>query len=307
MRDPQAGEVLLKVRACGVCRTDLHLIDGELPDPTLPVVPGHEIVGELVASGAGVDWPLGTRLGVSWLGSTCGHCEFCLRGQENLCNFAKFTGYQLDGGYSQYVLANANYCFELPAALDDAHAAPLLCAGLIGYRSWRFASDARRLGIYGFGAAAHILAQVARWHGQEVYAFTRPGDVESQRFALALGVDWAGDSDTSPPELLDAAIIFAPVGALVVSALKSLRKGGSVICGGIHMSDLPAMPYSLLWGERLIRSVANLTRRDGLEFLELAAKVPVRTQVQTFPLPQANDALTYLREGRLNGAAVFVP
>ena len=307
MRDPQAGEVLLKVRACGVCRTDLHLIDGELPDPTLPVVPGHEIVGELVASGAGVDWPLGTRLGVSWLGSTCGHCEFCLRGQENLCNFAKFTGYQLDGGYSQYVLANANYSFELPAALDDAHAAPLLCAGLIGYRSWRFASDARRLGIYGFGAAAHILAQVARWHGQEVYAFTRPGDVESQRFALALGVDWAGDSDTSPPELLDAAIIFAPVGALVVSALKSLRKGGSVICGGIHMSDLPAMPYSLLWGERLIRSVANLTRRDGLEFLELAAKVPVRTQVQTFPLPEANDALTYLREGRLNGAAVLVP
>jgi propanol-preferring alcohol dehydrogenase len=305
--DAGPGQVLLKVRACGVCRTDLHVVDGELPDTRLPIVPGHEIVGEVVDCGAGIELPVGARLGVPWLGFTCGQCEFCQRGEENLCDRALFTGYQLDGGYAEYVVADARYCFELPDALDDAHAAPLLCAGLIGYRSWRFVQDARRLGIYGFGAAAHIVAQVARWHGQDVYAFTRPGDADAQGFANSLGAAWAGDSDRAPPELLDAAIIFAPVGALIPTALKALRKGGALVCGGIHMSDVPSMPYSLLWGERSIRSVANLTRRDGTEFLSLAGKIPVRTQIQTFALSEANLALQRLRDGQLSGAAVLVP
>lgn len=305
--DPGRGQVLLKVRACGVCRTDLHVVDGELPNIPLPIVPGHEIVGEVVASAADVSLRAGTRLGVPWLGFTCGECEFCRRGEENLCDRARFTGYQLDGGYAEHVLADARYCFELPDVFDDAHAAPLLCAGLIGFRSWRFVRDARRLGIFGFGAAAHIVAQVASSHGQDVYAFTRPGDVDAQRFALSLGARWAGNSDEPPPESLDAAIIFAPVGALVPAALKILRKGGTLICGGIHMSDIPTMPYALLWGERSIRSIANLTRQDGVEFLEIAARIPVHTHVETFALRDANVALDRLRSGQLSGAAVLVP
>jgi propanol-preferring alcohol dehydrogenase len=303
----QPGQVLLRVRACGVCRTDLHVVDGDLPFPGAPLVPGHEIVGEVVSQGEGVGIPLGTRLGVPWLGYTCGQCEFCLRGEENLCDRARFTGYHLDGGYAEHVVADARYCFELPPSIDDAHAAPLLCAGLIGYRSWRFARDAHRLGIYGFGAAAHIVAQIARWHGQEIYAFTRPGDSNAQHFAAELGAHWTGGSDRQPPAALDAAIIFAPIGALVPAALRALRKGGTLVCGGIHMSDIPAMPYSLLWGERSIRSVANLTRRDGVEFLELAGRIPVETQVTTFALAAANEALDRLRKGALTGAAVLLP
>lgn len=304
---PQPGQLLLRVSACGVCRTDLHVVEGDLPFLGSPLVPGHEIVGEVVAQGDAVSVPLGTRLGVPWLGYTCGQCEFCLRGEENLCDRARFTGYHLDGGYAEHVVADARYCFELPPQIDDTHAAPLLCAGLIGYRSWRFARDAQRLGIYGFGAAAHIVAQVARWHGQEIYAFTRPGDVSAQQFALKLGASWAGDSDRAPPVQLDAAIIFASVGALVPAALRALRKGGILVCGGIHMSDLPAMPYSLLWGERMIRSVANLTRRDGVEFLALAGRIPVETHVETFALAAANEALARLRNGALTGAAVLLP
>jgi len=303
----QPGQVLLRVRACGVCRTDLHVVDGDLPFLGAPLVPGHEIVGEVIAQGAGISIPLGTRLGVPWLGYTCGQCKFCLLGEENLCDRARFTGYHLDGGYAEHVVADARYCFELPPSIDDTHAAPLLCAGLIGYRSWRFARDAHRLGIYGFGAAAHIVAQIARWHGQEIYAFTRPGDADGQQFASELGAHWIGGSDQQPPEDLDAAIIFAPVGALVPLALRALRKGGTLVCGGIHMSDIPAMPYSLLWGERSIRSVANLTRRDGVEFLELAGRIPVETQVETFALAAANDALDRLRRGALTGAAVLLP
>jgi alcohol dehydrogenase, propanol-preferring len=304
---PQPGQLLLHVRACGVCRTDLHVVDGDLPFLGVPLVPGHEIVGEVVAQGGGVNVPLGTRLGVPWLGYSDGQCEFCLRGEENLCDRAQFTGYHLDGGYADHVVADARYCFELPPAIDDVHAAPLLCAGLIGYRSWRFARDAQRLGIYGFGAAAHIVAQVARWHGQEIYAFTRPGDAHAQEFASHLGACWTGGSDQLPRVKLDAAIIFAPVGALVPLALRALRKGGTLVCGGIHMSDVPAMPYSLLWGERSIRSVANLTRRDGLEFLALAGRIPVETRVETFPLAEANEALGRLRSGALTGAAVLLP
>jgi propanol-preferring alcohol dehydrogenase len=304
---PQPGQLLLRVRACGVCRTDLHVVDGELPFRGSPLVPGHEIVGEVVAQGDGVSVPLGTRLGVPWLGWTCGQCTFCLRGEENLCDRARFTGYSLDGGYAEHVVADARYCFELPQGIDDAHAAPLLCAGLISYRSWRFARDAQRLGIYGFGAAAHIVAQVAKWHGQEIYAFTRPGDTSAQQFALQLGATWAGGSDQPAPVALDAAIIFASVGALVPLALRALRKGGTLVCGGIHMSDIPSMPYSLLWGERTIRSVANLTRRDGLEFLALAGRIPVQTHVETFALADANDALARLRSGTLTGAAVLLP
>jgi propanol-preferring alcohol dehydrogenase len=303
----QPGQVLLRVRACGVCRTDLHVVDGDLPFLGAPLVPGHEIVGEVIAQGAGISIPLGTRLGVPWLGYTCGQCKFCLLGEENLCDRARFTGYHLVGGYAEHVVADARYCFELPPSIDDTHAAPLLCAGLIGYRSWRFARDAHRLGIYGFGAAAHIVAQIARWHGQEIYAFTRPGDADAQQFASELGAHWIGGSDQQPPEDLDAAIIFAPVGALVPLALRALRKGGTLVCGGIHMSDIPAMPYSLLWGERSIRSVANLTRRDGVEFLELAGRIPVETQVETFALAAANDALDRLRRGALTGAAVLLP
>ncbi len=307
VQEPGPGQVLLAVRACGVCRTDLHVTDGELPNVPLPIVPGHEIVGEVVACGPGVSLSPGTRLGVPWLGYTCGQCEFCLRDEENLCDHARFTGYQLDGGYAKHVVADARYCFELPDRFDDLHVAPLLCAGLIGYRSWRFAKNAHRLGIYGFGAAAHIVAQVARSHGQDIYAFTRPGDLAAQRFASSLGARWVGDSDRPPPDPLDAAIIFAPVGALVPAALKALRKGGGLICGGIHMSDVPAMPYSLLWGERSIRSVANLTRRDGIEFLEIAGKIPLEVEVQPFPLSDANVALERLRAGKLTGAAVLIP
>jgi propanol-preferring alcohol dehydrogenase len=307
LRAPARGQVLLKIRACGVCRTDLHVVDGELPDPRLPIVPGHEIVGEVVACADDVTWKLGTRLGVPWLGYTCGVCRFCRNDQENLCDGARFTGYQLDGGYAEYVIADARYCFELPDSLDDVHVAPLLCAGLIGYRSLRMAGEAQRLGIYGFGAAAHIVAQVARSRGQEIYAFTRPGDLTAQTFASGLGAHWVGDSDSAPPELLDAAIIFAPIGGLVPLALRALRKGGTLVCGGIHMSDIPAMAYALLWGERTIRSVANLTRRDGIEFMKLAASIPIQTHVQTFTLGEANVALERLRSGALSGAAVLVP
>lgn len=304
---PQAGQILLKVRACGVCRTDLHLLDGELPDARLPVVPGHEIVGEVVACGVGVDWPRGTRFGVPWLGFTCGKCVFCVSGQENLCDAALFTGCQLDGGYAEHVVADARFCFELPSNIDDAHAAPLLCAGLIGYRSLRMTGDAQRIGIFGFGAAAHIVTQVARWQGRQIYAFTRPGDTVAQAFSLQMGACWAGDSAASAPVLLDAAIIFAPVGDLVPLALRALRKGGVLVCGGIHMSDIPTFPYSLLWGERVLRSVANLTRRDGLEFLEMAARIPITTSIETFALSDANTALDRLRSGQLSGAAVLLP
>lgn len=304
---PQSGQVLIRVRACGVCRTDLHVVDGELPEQPLPIIPGHETVGEVIECGSEVTLSHGMRVGVPWLGYTCGACAFCMSGRENLCDGARFTGYQLDGGYAEHVVADARYCFELPSTFDDAHAAPLLCAGLIGYRSWRMVGDAPRLGIFGFGAAAHIVAQLARWRGQEVYAFTRPGDISAQRFARRLGVIWAGDCDSSPPVLLDAAIIFAPVGALVPLALRSLRKGGTVVCGGIHMSEVPAFPYALLWGERVVRSVANLTRQDGREFLELAARIPVRTQVEVFPLADANLALAQLRGGQISGAAVLIP
>lgn len=304
---PGTGQVLLKVRACGVCRTDLHLIDGDLPEPRLPIVPGHEIVGEVIARGEGVAWQIGARLGVPWLGYACGVCAFCSSGRENLCEQARFTGYQIDGGYAEHTLADARYCFELPNAIDDLHAAPLLCAGLIGYRSWRMAGDARRLGLFGFGAAAHIVAQVGRARDQEIYAFTRPGDLKAQRFALDLGARWAGDSDASPPVLLDAAIIFAPLGELVPFALKALQKGGTLVCGGIHMTDIPRMPYSLLWGERVIRSVANLTRTDGHEFLQLASTIPITTHVEAFALSDANLALQSLRSGQLIGAAVLVP
>jgi propanol-preferring alcohol dehydrogenase len=304
---PKEGQLLLKVRACGVCRTDLHVVDGDLPTVRAPIVPGHEIVGTVLACGAGVTIPQGTRLGVPWLGYTCGQCEFCARGQENLCDGALFTGYHLDGGYAEHVVADARYCFPLPSGIDDAHAAPLLCAGLIGYRSWRLASDAQRLGIYGFGAAAHIVAQIARWRSQDLYAFTRPGDTAAQHFASGLGACWVGDSDATPPVPLDAAIIFAPVGSLVPLALQALRKGGTLICGGIHMSVIPPLPYSLLWGERTIRSVANLTRRDGEEFLALAGQIPVRTHIETMPLSAANVALGRLRAGQLSGAAVLIP
>lgn len=304
---PGPGHVLLKVGACGVCRTDLHLVDGELPEARLPIVPGHEIVGTVVACGDQVQFSRGARLGVPWLGYTCGSCDYCLRGQENLCDRAAFTGYQLDGGYAEHVVADARYCFELPAALDDAHAAPLLCAGLIGFRSWRMVEQAQHLGIYGFGAAAHLIAQVATHKGQSVYAFTRPGDVVAQQFARQLGASWAGGSDTRPGVPLDAAIIFAPVGALVPAALRAVRKGGSVICGGIYMSDIPSVPYSLLWGERLVRSVANLTRLDAKEFLVLAAKIGIRPQIEAIPLNLANEALERLRAGVLSGAAVLIP
>lgn len=282
-------------------------MDGELPDARLPIVPGHEIVGEVIARGDGVDWPIGARLGVAWLGYTCGECEFCSSGRENLCDVARFTGYQIDGGYAEHVVADARYCFGLPTGLDDAHAAPLLCAGLIGYRSLRMAGDARRLGIFGFGAAAHIVAQVALARGQEVYAFTRPGDVTAQSFASQLGVHWAGGSDSAPPVSLDAAVIFAPVGNLIPTALRTLRKGGTLVCGGIHMSDVPSFPYSLLWGERVIRSVANLTRQDGIEFLQVAATIGIKPRIVTFPLAQANEAMGRLRSGALSGAAVLIP
>ena len=305
---PGRGEVLIQVAACGVCRTDLHVVDGELKDPTLPIVPGHEIVGRVAGLGQGVErFRLGERVGVPWLGWSCGECRFCCAGRENLCPKARFTGYQIDGGYQEYAVADARFCFPIAGEAGDAEAAPLLCAGLIGYRSLVMAGDARNLGIYGFGAAAHIVAQVARHQGRRVFAFTRAGDDAAQAFARDLGAVWAGASEESPPETLDAAIIFAPVGALVPLALKAVEKGGTVVCGGIHMSDIPSFPYELLWGERRICSVANLTRRDGEEFLALAPKIPVQTEIETFPLAQANEALARLREGRLRGAAVLVP
>jgi len=306
--EPAAEQVLIKVHACGVCRTDLHVVDGDLAGGRLPIVPGHEIVGVVAEIGAAVKrFRIGDRVGVPWLGYTCGTCSYCASGRENLCDNARFTGYHLDGGYAEYTLADQRYCFALPAEYDDVSAAPLLCAGLIGYRSLVMAGDAKRLGIYGFGAAAHIVAQVARHQEREVYAFTRPGDVEAQKFACGLGAVWAGDSTAMPPEPLDAAIIFAPVGALVPQALRATRKGGTVVCAGIHMSDIPAFPYDVLWGERSIKSVANLTRRDGEEFLKLAPRVPVRTSTETFDLAQANEALARLRDGKITGAAVLVP
>ncbi|MET0216604.1 MAG: zinc-dependent alcohol dehydrogenase family protein [Burkholderiales bacterium] len=305
--EPGFGQVLVRVHACGVCRTDLHVVDGDLAHPKLPLVPGHEIVGTVHALGAGVEqFAIGQRVGVPWLGYTCGRCDYCRAGRENLCDAARFTGYDLDGGYAEYTVADAHYCFSLPASYSDAQAAPLLCAGLIGYRSLVMAGDARRLGIYGFGAAAHIIAQVAAWQGREVFAFTRPADAESQRFALDLGAKWAGDSTLAPPEPLDAALIFAPVGALVPAALRATVKGGTVVCAGIHMSEIPAFAYEILWGERSVRSVANLTRRDAEEFLALAPKVPVRTEVECLPLSEANEALGRLAQGRLRGAAVLV-
>ncbi len=302
---PGPGQVLLKVRACGICRTDLHLVDGELPEPKLPIVPGHQIVGVVMEAGAGVERPrVGDRVGVPWLGWTCGECVYCRTGRENLCDRARFTGYQIDGGYADYTTADSRFCFPIPEGYPDLHAAPLLCAGLIGYRCLQMAGEARRLGIYGFGSAGHILIQVARHRGQSVYAFTRPGDEEAQSFARELGADWVGPSDALPPEPLDAAIIFAPAGELVPAALRAVAKGGTVVCGGIHMSDIPSFPYSILWGERVLRSVANLTRADGEEFLRLAPTIPVRSQVRVYPLEQANEALDDLREGRLRGSGV---
>jgi propanol-preferring alcohol dehydrogenase len=305
---PGRGELLIKVHACGVCRTDLHVADGELTGGKLPVIPGHEIVGEVVENGAGAErFAPGTRVGVPWLGYTCGACAYCASGRENLCDSARFTGYHIDGGYAEYAVADQRYCFALPPQYDDTAAAPLLCAGLIGYRALLMAGDGERLGIYGFGAAAHIVAQVARYQRRRIFAFTRPGDEEGQRFARKLGAAWAGDSTAKPPEELDAAIIFAPAGPLVVYALRAVAKGGIVVCAGIHMSDIPAFPYAILWEERVIRSVANLTRRDGEEFLALAPRVPVRTTVEPFALAAANEALTRLRAGRITGAAVLVP
>jgi alcohol dehydrogenase, propanol-preferring len=304
---PGAGQVLIRVHACAVCRTDLHVVDGELTKPKLPLIPGHEIVGTVVQSDPGVArFKTGDRVGAPWLGWTCGECSYCRSGHENLCDLAKFTGYTLDGGYAEYTVADQRYCFPIPSYYSDAKAAPLLCAGLIGYRSLVKAGEGRRLGIYGFGAAAHIVAQVARYQQREIYAFTRPGDQDAQRFALSLGAVWAGGSNESPPEQLDAAIIFAPAGELVPHALRAVGKGGPVVCGGIHMSDIPSFPYSILWEERSICSVANLTRRDGEEFFMLAPKVPVRTEVQTFRLEDANEALTRLRAGQIKGAAVLV-
>jgi propanol-preferring alcohol dehydrogenase len=304
---PGPGQLLIRVAYCGVCRTDLHIVDGELSPAKGLLIPGHEIAGIVVGTGAeGPGIRVGDRVGVPWLGYTCGECRFCRHSQENLCDHARFTGFTLDGGFAEYVVADRRYCFPLPAAFEDSQAAPLLCAGLIGYRSYRMAgSDAQALGIYGFGAAAHIIAQVAVRQGRRVYAFTRPGDVAAQQFAVALGASWAGDSTALPPEQLDASIIFAPVGSLLPAALRATRKGGTVVCGGIHMSDIPSFPYSLLWEERTIRSVANLTRRDGDELLELAARIPIRTQVEVYPLDQANLALQRLRGGQVHGAAVL--
>jgi propanol-preferring alcohol dehydrogenase len=303
---PRAGELLVLVDACGVCRTDLHIVDGELTAPRLPLVPGHEVVGRVIALGEGTaSVAVGDRVGIPWLGATCGACTFCRSQRENLCDTPQFTGYTRDGGYAEHAIADAAYCFRLPDAFDAVHAAPLLCAGLIGYRALAMTRDAQRLAIYGFGAAAHLIAQVAVWQRREVYAHTKPGDTEGQRFARSLGCAWAGDSATPPPAPVDAALIFAPVGALVPTALRHLRKGGLVVCAGIHMSDIPAFPYDLLWGERAVKSVANLTRRDGEEFLALAAQVPVRTTVEVFALTDANAALDAVRSGRVRGAAVL--
>ena len=309
--EPKGGEILVEIAACGVCRTDLHVVDGELPHPKLPIVPGHEIVGRIAAVGSGVaGFAVGDRVGVPWLGFTCGICAYCSAGRENLCDRPLFTGYTRDGGYATHTIADARYCFPLPEQMDDAEAAPLLCAGLIGWRSYRMAGEGitlRALGLYGFGAAAHILCQVADWQGRRVYAFTRSGDTAAQAFAKSLGATWAGGSDELPPEPLDAAIIFAPVGALVPLALAAVHKGGRVVCGGIHMSDIPSFPYRLLWEERHVVSIANLTRRDAVEFLSIAPQAGVETQVARYALADANAALSDLREGRLQGAAVLIP
>lgn len=308
MPEPGAGQVRVRVLACGVCRTDLHVVDGDLPRPRLPVVPGHEVVGEVDAVGPRVDaFGTGQRVGVPWLGRTCGNCAYCREGRENLCDRPGFTGYTLDGGYADCMLADARYCFPLLAEGDATALAPLLCAGLIGYRSYRMAGEAETLGLYGFGAAAHILCQLATAEGRRVFAFTRPGDAEGQAFARRMGADWAGDSDTAPPEPLDAAILFAPVGALVPESLQRVRKGGVVVCAGIHMSDIPSFPYRWLWEERRLRSVANLTRADGRALFEAVARHPVETQITRYSLDRANEALSDLREGRIEGAAVLIP
>ena len=305
--EPGEGQVLLRVHCCAVCRTDLHVVDGELPDPRLPLVPGHQIVGTVQNVGAHTGgFTVGDRVGVPWLGWTDGECRYCLSGRENLCDNARFTGYQIDGGYAEYAVADARFCFPIPDGFPDLQAAPLLCAGLIGHRSLRFAGDAERLGLYGFGASAHIVAQVAAHEGRRIFAFTSPHDEEAQEFARELGAEWAGSSKEAPPEELDAAIIFAPVGALVPAALGAVARGGTVVCAGIHMSDIPSFPYEILWGERSVRSVANLTRQDGLDFLALAPEIPVRTVVVPFPLEEANEALDALRGGNVRGAAVLV-
>ena len=305
---PGPGEVRVHVAACGVCRTDLHVVDGELPDPKLPIIPGHEIVGRVDQLGSGVDaLRIGMRVGIPWLGYTCGVCPYCVEGRENLCDRPLFTGYTHDGGYATYVVADARFVFPLPAEGDDVATAPLLCAGLIGWRSLRIAGEGKKIGLYGFGAAAHIIAQVARWQGREVAAFTKPGDVTGQAFAKSLGASWAGGSDEAPPEPLDCAIIFAPVGPLVPAALKAVRKGGRVVCAGIHMSDIPSFPYRILWEERQIMSVANLTRRDAAEFFAIVPRANIVTTTTPYPLERANEALSDLRSGRLEGAAVLVP
>jgi propanol-preferring alcohol dehydrogenase len=303
-----SDDVLIQVLACGVCRTDLHVVDGELPNPLIPVIPGHEIVGRVVAAGASVNglWA-GMRVGVPWLAHTCGSCEFCREGRENLCPHGRFTGYQANGGYAEYVVADARYCLHLPDGYDDVHAAPLLCAGLIGYRAYRMAGPGRHLGLYGFGAAAHVITQVAVKQGRKVFAFTTPGDEAAMSLAREVGAAWSGPSNAPPPSTLDCAIVFAPVGALVPEALSRIRPGGVVVCAGIHMSDIPAFPYRLLWEERTVRSVANLTRADGREFLALAGEIPISTHVRPYPLADANEALRDLREGRVSGAAVIVP
>ena len=305
---PGPQQLLIAVRACAVCRTDLHVVDGELPDPKLPLVPGHEIIGIVVERGDSADrFAIGDRVGVPWLGWTCGVCEYCRSGRENLCDRARFTGYQIDGGYAELTVADQRYCFAIDPRYGDVEAAPLMCAGLIGYRTLRMAGDARLIGIYGFGAAAHIVAQVVRYQGRRFFAFTRPGDRPAQDFARSLGAEWAGGSDQPPPEPLDAALIFAPIGALVPAALAATKKGGTVVSGGIHMSDIPSFPYRILWEERVLRSVANLTRRDAEEFLALAPVAGIRTETVTYPLMHANDALADLRNGALQGAAVLIP
>ncbi len=304
---PGKGQVLIKVHVCGLCRTDLHVVDGDLTQPKLPIVPGHQIVGRVVDVGDGVtQFAQGDRVGVPWLGGSCGHCHYCRSDRENLCDESRYTGYQIDGGFAEMCVTGERFCFPIPEAYPDLQAAPLLCAGLIGYRSLGMTGDGKRLGLYGFGAAAHIIVQVACYQGREVLAFTRRGDEKGQAFARSLGAVWVGSSDQTPPELLHAAIIFAPAGELVPAALRAVAKGGIVVCAGIHMSDIPSFPYSILWGERVVRSVANLTRRDGEEFLALAPKVPVRTEVHPYPLEKVNTALDDLRHGRFNGAAVIV-
>ena len=304
--EPGPGQVLIEVDACGLCRTDIHVVDGDLTEPKLPLIPGHQVVGRAMATGTGVqDLPIGSRVGVPWLGWTDGNCRYCREGRENLCDHALFTGYNLDGGFAQYMIADRRACLALPERYPDLQAAPLLCAGLIGYRSLRLAGDAPNLGIYGFGASAHIVTQVAVHLGQKVFAFTREGDARHQEFARQMGASWAGPTDTKPPEELDAAIIFAPAGELVPIGLGHVRKGGTVVCGGIHMSDIPSFPYSLMWGERVLRSVANLTYADGVEFLRLAPQIPIKTEVQIFELAEANEALAHLRSGDITGAAVL--